>query len=84
MPDTTAKRVDRVQTGVRIEKRLLKVLKALAAHKEITLSNLLEGMILHSLENRPAFSEDTLEFIEAMRVSFKLDISPEDSHSLQE
>ena len=37
--------VERIQTGVRIEKRLLKVLKALAEYKEMSLGDLLEGSV---------------------------------------
>ena len=35
--------VERVQTGVRMEKRMLKVLKAIAEQKDMTLGDLLEG-----------------------------------------
>ena len=47
--------VERVQTGVRIEKRLVKVMKALAEHKDMTLSDLIEGIyrLLHSDEVEP-------------------------------
>jgi len=38
------KTIQRVQTGVRIEKRLLKVLKALAEQLDMSLGNLVEGM----------------------------------------
>ena len=41
-------KVERVQTGVRIEKRMLKVLKALAELFEISLGDLLEGIVLHA------------------------------------
>ena len=34
--------VERVQTGVRIEKRLLKVMKALAEYHDLTLGDLIE------------------------------------------
>ena len=51
------KSIERTQTGVRIEKRLLKVLKGLAEHLDMTLGDLLEGMALHCFENKPPFSE---------------------------
>lgn len=78
------KKVDRVQTGVRIEKRLLKVLKAVAAYKEISVSDLLEGIILHSFENKSPFEPETLKLIETLRKAYDMDIAAEDSHSLVE
>ncbi|MBV8201063.1 MAG: hypothetical protein JOZ15_10620, partial [Acidobacteria bacterium] len=38
--------VERVQTGVRMEKRILKVLKALAELRDMSLGDLLEGIVL--------------------------------------
>ena len=42
--NSMTKTIERVQTGVRLEKRLLKVLKGLAEHLEMSLGDLLEGM----------------------------------------
>ncbi len=42
--------VERVQLGVRMEKRMVKVLKGLAEFKGMTLGNLLEEIVLHSFE----------------------------------
>src|SRR5210317_408153 len=42
------KTVERVQTGIRIEKRMLKVLKGLAECLDITLGDLVEGIVLHA------------------------------------
>ena len=54
--------VERVQTGVRMEKRLLKVLKAVAELKEMTLGDLLEGIVLHAFEGKLVpFSPQTLK-----------------------
>src|SRR5262249_9051290 len=56
--------VERVQTGVRMEKRLVKVLKALAELKDLTLGDLLEGIVLHAFEGKPSpFTEQTLRQI---------------------
>ena len=44
--------VERVQTGIRIEKRLLKVLKALAELKDLSVGDLLEGIVLHAFEGK--------------------------------
>ncbi len=78
------KKIIRVQTGVRLEKRLLKILKAVAAHKEIGLGNLIEGVLLHNFEGKTPFSTDTLEFINQMKTAYKFDLSAADSHKLFE
>ena len=59
--DETA--VERVQTGVRIEKRMLKVAKGLAEYLDMSLGDLLEGVLLHAFEGKPAFSPATRERI---------------------
>ncbi len=78
------KKVERVQTGVRIEKRVLKVLKAVAARHEMGLGDLIEGIVLHSFEGARPFSEETLQFIEQMRSAYGLDLTAADSHGLKE
>ena len=79
-----AKSIERVQTGVRLEKRLLKVLKGLAEHLDMSLGDLLEGMSLHCFENKPPFSEETLRKIEQLKQVYDLDLGASDSHNLQE
>lgn len=76
--------VERVQTGIRIEKRILKVLKAVAEYKDMTLGDLLEGMVLHSFEGKVPFSTETLARIAMLRELYGLDLSADDSHRLQE
>lgn len=78
------KTIERVQTGVRIERRLLKVLKALAEHLDMSLGDLLEGIALHAFEGKQAFSPATLEKIAALRGVYDLDLSAADSHQLSE
>ena len=78
------KKIERTQTGVRIEKRVLKVLKALAAHHEIGLGDLIEGIVLHSFEGKPPFGKESLAFIEQMRSAYGLDLTAKDSHRLTE
>ena len=80
----TVKKIERVQTGVRIEKRLLKVLKGLAEHLDISLGDLLEGMALHAFENKTPFSDETLTKIEKLRDVYDLDLGAADSHRLSE
>ncbi len=77
-------KIERVQTGVRLEKRVLKVLKALAAHMEMGLGDLIEGIVLHSFEGQPPFGAETLAFIEQMRSAYGLNLTAADSHNLTE
>jgi len=79
-----AKKAERVQTGVRIERRLLKVLKGLAEYLDITLGDLIEGMALHGFENKPPFSPETLKKIEQLKSVYDLDLTAADSHRLKE
>ncbi len=82
---TTPKRkVERVQTGVRMEKNLLKVLKAIAAEREISLGDLLEGIVLHSFEGKVPFGPESLAFIQTIRSAYKLDLTAADSHQMTE
>lgn len=76
--------VDRVQTGIRIEKNLLKVLKGLAELKEMTLGDLLEGIVLHSFEGRAPFSKETQGQIAKLRDIYGLQLYARDSHQLKE
>ena len=76
--------VERVQTGVRMEKRLLKVLKGLAELKDLTLGDLLEGIVLHAFEGKTPFSPGTLKEIEQLRNIYGLTLKATDSHKLKE
>jgi hypothetical protein len=76
--------VERVQTGVRMEKHLLKVLKALAELKDLTLGDLLEGIVLHAFEGKAPFSQQTLKEIEQIRGIYGLTLRAADSHRLKE
>jgi hypothetical protein len=76
--------VERVQTGVRMEKRLLKVLKALAELKDMSLGDLLEGIVLHAFEGKAPFSPETLKDIEKLRGIYGLILKAGDSHQLRE
>jgi hypothetical protein len=78
------KYVERVQTGVRIEKRLLKVLKAIAQHGDMTLGDLLEGIVLHAFEGKAPFNAKTRARIAELKSVYGLDLNAEDSHKLSE
>jgi len=79
---TQPRRVTRVQTGVRIEKRLLKVLKGLAEYLDMSLGDLLEGIVLHAFEGRSPFVKPTLEKIEQLKQVYGLDYGSEASHDM--
>ncbi len=81
---TPSQKVIRVQTGVRMETRLLKVLKALAELKDLSLGDLLEGIALHALEGRAPFAKDTLKQIAALKEIYGLNLGARDSHRLIE
>jgi hypothetical protein len=76
--------VERVQTGVRLEKRLLKVLKALADYHDITLGDLLEGIVLHAFEGKAPFSAESLDKIAELKRVFGLTLDATHAHHLQE
>jgi hypothetical protein len=78
------KQVTRTQTGVRLESRLLKVLKALATELELSLGDLLEGIVLHAFEGKAPFSAATLRKIKALRAVYGLGLTVRDSHQLRE
>ncbi len=78
------KTVQRVQTGIRIEKRMLKVLKGLAEYLDMTLGDLVEGIVLHAFENRTPFSPETLQRIALLKELYGLDLTAKDSHRLVE
>lgn len=74
--------IERTQTGARMERRLLLVLKALAAGKDMTLGDLLEGIVLHAFEGRSPFGAESLATIRALRDAYGLDLTAADSHLL--
>lgn len=76
--------VERVQTGVRIEKNLLKVMKALADSLDLTLGDLLEGVVLHAFEGKAPFSPSTRKKIAELRKVFGLTLTAADAHHLKE
>jgi len=76
--------VERVQTGVRIEKRILKVVKGLAETLDLSVGDLLEGVLLHAFEGKAPFSKATLKKIEDLKRVYGLDLTAADSHQLKE
>jgi hypothetical protein len=81
---TEAKSVERMQTGVRLEKRLLKVMKAVAELHELSLGDLIEGVMLHAFEGKAPFQPATLKRIAQLKAVYGLDLTAADSHRLKE
>ena len=76
--------IERIQTGVRMERRLLKVLKALAEYKNMTLGDLLEGIVLHAFDGKAPFSAQTQRKIAELKGIYELDLDARASHRLKE
>jgi hypothetical protein len=79
-----AKTVKRTQTGVRIETSLLKVLKGVAEYTDLTLGDLLEGIVLHAFEGKAPFSPETRKVIEQLKTVYGCELTAADSHKLVE
>jgi hypothetical protein len=91
MPDKQEKtsedsdfQVERVQIGARMEKRMVKVLKALAEYHDLSLGDLLEGIVLHAFENEAPFSEETLKRIGQLKEVYGMNYGVNASHHLKE
>jgi len=76
--------VKRTQTGVRIESSLLKVLKGLAEYTDLTLGDLLEGIVLHAFEGKAPFTEETREVVAQLKTVYGCELTSLDSHKLME
>jgi len=76
--------IERVQTGVRMEKRILKVLKGFAEYHDITLGDLLEGIVLHAFDGKTPFSEESIRRIKDLKKFYGLDLDANASHKLKE
>lgn len=74
-------RRDTVQTGLRLDRNLLKVLRGFAAYKEMSLSNVVEGMLLHGIEGKAAITDpETLAILDQLRATYGLELRAEHSH----
>ena len=75
------KRVERTQTGLRLERRIVKVLKGLAEHLDISVAELVEAMALHAFEGKAPFSAQTISKIDQLKSVYDLDLTAADSHN---
>ena len=76
--------VERIQTGVRMEKRLVKVLKALAEYLDLSLGDLLEGIVLHAFEGKVPFGPESRQRIAEIKKIYGLDLDASHAHKLVE
>ena len=76
--------VERTQTGVRMEKRIVKVLKGLAEYHDLSLGDLLEGIVLHAFEGKAPFGRQSRKKIEELKKIYGLTLTAKDSHQLIE
>jgi hypothetical protein len=76
--------VERVQTGVRMEKRILKVLRGFADYHDMTLGDLLEGIVLHAFDGKCPFGAENLGRIRELKKFYGLDLDSSASHRLKE
>lgn len=63
---------------------MLKVLKALADYHDLSLSDLLEGMVLHAFEGKAAFGRESLARIQELKRVFGLTLDARHAHRLEE
>jgi hypothetical protein len=76
--------IERTQTGLRIERNMLKVLKGLAEYLDLSLGDLVEGIVLHAFEGQAPFSPAVLGKIEQLKAVYGLTLTAADSHKLTE
>jgi hypothetical protein len=84
MVEATQLIVERVQTGVRMEKRILKVLKAFGEFHDMTLGDLLEGIVLHAFDGKCPFGSESLKRIKELKKFYGLNLDSRASHRLTE
>jgi len=77
-------KVERIQTGMRVEKRILKTLKALAEYLDMTLGDLIEGIVLHAFEGKAPFNDQMIHKIDEIKKVYDLDLDASHSHKLVE
>lgn len=75
---------DRVQTGLRIDRTVLKVLKGLAEYLDMSVGDLVEGVVLHAFEGRAPFSPETLATIGRLRSVYGLTLTAADARQMPE
>lgn len=78
------KKIERMQTGLRLEKRMVKVLKGTAEYLDMSMSELVECMALHAFDGKVVFAEETRAKVRALRDVYGMSLTSEDAHGLEE
>jgi hypothetical protein len=65
---------ERVQTGVRMEKRLVKVLKAIAELRDLSLGELLEFVVCRGFVGETPFTDSEVRQIKDLTRIYRLDL----------
>ncbi len=76
--------IERAQTGLRIERNTLKVLKGLAEYLDLSLGDLVEGIVLHAFAGKAPFSRPVLVKIDQLKAVYGLTLTAADAHKLEE
>ncbi len=83
-PNKKKIKIERVQLGVRMEKRLVKVLKSMAEFHDMSLGDLMEGIILHAMEGNSPFSENSIKRINQFKEIYGVDYDSSAAHQFTE
>ena len=67
-----------------MEARMLKVLKGLAEALDMSLGDLMEGIVLHAFEGKAPFSPATRKVIDQLKSVYDCELTASDSHKLVE
>ncbi len=83
---STPIRIERIQTGLRLEKRMVKVLKAVAEYYDMSMSGLVEEIVLHAFEGPGAFAfgKPAVKRIREFRRLYGMDYGVHDSRRFRE
>lgn len=76
--------IERVQIGARMEKRLVKVLRAVADYHDMALGDLLEGIVLHVFDGQVPFDAAALQRIAKLKDVYGVDYGASASHRFSE
>ena len=64
---------ERIQIGVKMEKRMVKVLKAVAEYHDVSLGEMLESLVLHAFEPALPFDDATLQRIAQLKRVYNME-----------
>lgn len=76
--------VTRAQTGMRIESSTLKVLKGLAEFLDMSVGDLVEGIVLNAFEGSAPSSATTIAKIDLLKTVYGLTLTAAGAHALTE